>query len=63
MPSEGANLYPIAYGDFKRAYTLVDRISMEMLRDRKSPAPTRSIPTTPRTGARPCSPRPGPRRW
>lgn len=33
MPSEGAGLYPIAYGDFKRAYTLVDRISMEMLRD------------------------------
>jgi HK97 family phage major capsid protein len=33
MPSEGANLYPIAYGDFRRAYTWVDRISMEMLRD------------------------------
>lgn len=33
MPSEGAGLYPIAYGDFRRAYTLVDRISMEMLRD------------------------------
>jgi len=33
MPSEGAGLYPIAYGDFRRAYTLVDRIAMEMLRD------------------------------
>lgn len=33
MPSEGAGLFPIAYGDFSRAYTLVDRISMEMLRD------------------------------
>jgi HK97 family phage major capsid protein len=33
MPSEGAGLVPVAYGDFKRAYTLVDRISMEMLRD------------------------------
>lgn len=33
MPSEGANLYPIAYGDFRRAVTFVDRISMEMLRD------------------------------
>jgi HK97 family phage major capsid protein len=33
MPSEGAGLYPIAYGDFARAYTLVDRIQMEMLRD------------------------------
>lgn len=33
MPSEGAGAYPIAYGDFARAYTLVDRIQMEMLRD------------------------------
>lgn len=33
MPSEGAGLVPIAYGDFGRAYTLVDRIQMEMLRD------------------------------
>lgn len=33
MPSEGAGTYPIAYGDMSRAYTLVDRISMEMLRD------------------------------
>ncbi len=33
MPNEGAGTTPIAYGDFKRAYTLVDRIQMEMLRD------------------------------
>jgi len=33
MPNEGANTYPIAFGDFRRAYTLVDRIAMEMLRD------------------------------
>lgn len=33
MPSEGANTYPIAYGDFARAYTMVDRIVMNMLRD------------------------------
>jgi HK97 family phage major capsid protein len=33
MPSEGAGLVPIAYGDFARGYTLVDRIQMEMLRD------------------------------
>lgn len=33
MPNEGAGLYPIAYGDFRRGYTLVDRIAMEMLRD------------------------------
>ena len=33
MPSEGANTYPIAYGDFMRAYTLVDRLNMVALRD------------------------------
>jgi len=33
MPSEGANLYPVVYGDFRRAYVWCDRISMEMLRD------------------------------
>jgi HK97 family phage major capsid protein len=33
MPNEGAGLYPVAYGDFRRAYTMVDRVSMEMLRD------------------------------
>jgi HK97 family phage major capsid protein len=33
MPSEAAGTYPIVYGDFRRAYTWVDRISMEMLRD------------------------------
>lgn len=33
MPDEGAGLKPVAYGDFRRAYTWVDRISMEMLRD------------------------------
>jgi HK97 family phage major capsid protein len=33
MPNEGAGHTPIAYGDFSRAYTLVDRIAMEMLRD------------------------------
>jgi HK97 family phage major capsid protein len=33
MPSEGAGLFPIAYGDFRRAYTLVDRIVMNALRD------------------------------
>jgi HK97 family phage major capsid protein len=33
MPNEGAGATPVAYGDFSRAYTLVDRIAMEMLRD------------------------------
>lgn len=33
MPNEGANTFPIVYGDFARAYTMVDRIAMTMLRD------------------------------
>lgn len=33
MPNEGANVYPIAFGDWKRAYTMVDRIAMSFLRD------------------------------
>lgn len=33
MPNEAANSNPIVFGDFRRAYTMVDRIVMEMLRD------------------------------
>lgn len=33
MPSEGANAYPIAFGDWKRAYVMADRIAMTFLRD------------------------------
>ncbi len=33
MPDEGSNTYPIAYGDFRRAYTILDRISLSVLRD------------------------------
>jgi HK97 family phage major capsid protein len=43
MPSEGANAYPIAYGDFKRAYTWVDRLAMEMLRDQYTQATSGNV--------------------
>jgi len=33
MPTIGAGTYPVVFGDWRRAYTLVDRISMEFLRD------------------------------
>lgn len=33
MPTVGAGTYPILFGDFKRAYIIVDRIAMEMLTD------------------------------
>lgn len=33
MPNEGSGAFPIAFGDWKRAYTLVDRTSMVITRD------------------------------
>lgn len=33
MPDQAANAKPIAFGDFRRAYTIMDRISMSVLRD------------------------------
>ncbi len=43
MPSEGAGTYPVAYGDFRRGYTIADRIAMEMLRDPYTQAPGGNI--------------------
>jgi HK97 family phage major capsid protein len=33
MPAVGAGAYPVAFGDFNKGYSLIDRISMQMLRD------------------------------
>lgn len=33
MQNEGANNFPIGFGDWKRGYTLLDRIGMQLLRD------------------------------
>lgn len=33
MPSEGANNYPIAFGNFRRGYRIVDRIVLSVMRD------------------------------
>lgn len=33
MPNEGAGLKPVAYGDFRRAYTMVDRVAIQVQRD------------------------------
>lgn len=33
MPDVAANAFPIAFGDFRRGYIIVDRVSMSMLRD------------------------------
>ena len=33
MPDEGANAFPIAFGDWKRAFTIVERVDMVITRD------------------------------
>ena len=33
MPVEGAGHFPVLFGDFRRAYTIVDRVDMNILRD------------------------------
>jgi HK97 family phage major capsid protein len=33
MPDEGSNTFPIAFGDWKRAYTMVERVDIVMTRD------------------------------
>ena len=33
MPNEGANTTPIAFGDWRRGYTIVDRVALSVLRD------------------------------
>ena len=33
MPDEGAGIFAVAFGDVRRAYTIVDRVQMSVLRD------------------------------
>jgi HK97 family phage major capsid protein len=33
MPNEGSGTFPIAFGDWKRGYKLVDRVEMTIVRD------------------------------
>ena len=33
MPDVGANAYPVAFGDFRQAYLIVDRVGMRVLRN------------------------------
>jgi len=33
MQDEGANAFPIAFGDFRRAYVLAERVDMQVMRD------------------------------
>ena len=43
MPNEGADLFPVAFGDFRRAYVIIDRINIAVLRDPFTQATTGTI--------------------
>lgn len=50
MPAIGAGKYPIAFADFKRAYLIVDRVGIRVLRDPYSSKPYVLFYTTKRVG-------------
>lgn len=50
MPAIGANNFPVAYGDFKRGYTICDRIGTRVLRDPFTNKPYVMFYTTKRVG-------------
>ncbi len=51
MPASGASgTYPIAYGDFREGYMIVDRIGIRVLRDPYTDKPFIQFYTTKRTG-------------
>jgi len=43
MPSEGADTFPVAFGDFRRAYMIVDRVNLAVLRDPFTQATTGNV--------------------
>lgn len=50
MPAVAADALPIAYGDFRETYTIVDRIAIRVLRDPYTNKPYVEFYTTKRTG-------------
>jgi HK97 family phage major capsid protein len=50
MPAIGANNFPVLYGDFKRGYTICDRIGTRVLRDPFTNKPYVMFYTTKRVG-------------
>jgi len=50
MPAIGANAFPVAYGDFKRGYTICDRIGTRVLRDPYTSKPNVMFYMTKRIG-------------
>lgn len=50
MPNVGDGNFPVAFGDFNRGYTIVDRIGIRVLRDPYSAKPYVLFYTTKRVG-------------
>ncbi|TWG98117.1 HK97 family phage major capsid protein [Ochrobactrum sp. J50] len=50
MPAVAANAFPVAFGDFGRAYLIVDRIGIRVLRDPYTAKPNVLFYTTKRVG-------------
>jgi len=50
MPDVAADAFPIAFGDFRQAYLIVDRVGVRVLRDPYSNKPFVSFYTTKRVG-------------
>jgi len=50
MPAVAANAFPIAFGNFQRAYTIIDRQSIRILRDPYTNKPFVGFYTTKRVG-------------
>tara|TARA_R110002072_G_scaffold100778_3_gene222013 strand:- start:3096 stop:4355 length:1260 start_codon:yes stop_codon:yes gene_type:complete len=50
MPTVGANAFAVAFGDFKRAYLIIDRIGIRILRDPYTNKPNVQFYTTKRVG-------------
>ena len=43
MPSEGSNTFPVLFGDFNKAYMIVDRVNLAVLRDPFTQATTGNV--------------------
>lgn len=50
MPDIGANAFPVAYGDWQRAYQIIDRVGTRVLRDPYTNKPNVMFYTTKRVG-------------
>jgi HK97 family phage major capsid protein len=50
FPDVGANAFPIAFGDYKRGYLIVDRFGIRVLRDPYTKKPYTLFYTTKRVG-------------